>query len=415
MMSHQNRHGINPIQSTKCGPTQWVPRLFASAVCCLTPPLPSVAFCGAVLQLDARDATSSTDASSGVDFQERIEYATGKYPSSVAVGDLNGDGTLDLVTTNANGDNVSVLFGKRNGTFRPYVNYPTGSRPASVQIGDLNRDGVPDLANANPSADTVSVLLGKGDGTFRPMVTYPTGHVPTDVEIGDINRDGKPDLVTADVDSNTVSVLLGRRNGTFRPKVDYPTGGGPLSVQIGDVNRDGISDLVTANAYVDSVSVLLGRRNGTFGPMAIYPTGHIPTDVQIGDINRDGIPDLVSANSRATVGCLASASVLLGRGDGTFQNKIDSDLGVCSSGAVIRIGDLNRDGIPDLVAGLDAAVTLSVMLGKGDGSFESPVIFGAPGVTNGLAIADVNRDGQPDLVVTEGQLNAVGVWINVSE
>jgi len=415
MMPYKICHDINPLQFTECGPAYWIRRLLAVAACCLPLPLPSVAFCADVLQPDTRDATSSTDASSGVVFQERIEYPTGQDPFSVAVDDLNGDGKLDLVTANANGNNVSVLLGKRNGTFRPHVDYPTGSSPLSVQIGDLNRDGVPDLASANPSADTVSVLIGKGNGIFNAKVDYGTGDDPWAIQIGDVNRDGKPDLVTANVDGNTVSVLLGRRTGTFRPKVDYPTGGGPLSVQIGDVNRDGIPDLVTANAYVDSVSVLLGRRNGTFKPMVIYPTGHVPTDVQIGDVNRDGIPDLVSANSRATAGCLASASVLLGRGDGTFQNKIDSDLGVCPSGAVIRIGDVNRDGLPDLVAGFNGAITLSMLLGKGDGSFESPVTFGPPGRTNGLVIADINRDGKPDLVVTEGQLNAVGVWINVSE
>jgi hypothetical protein len=154
---------------------------------------------------------------------------------------------------------VSVLLGNGNGTFQPAVSYAVGSSPTSVVVGDFNGDGKLDIAVTNAGVDTVSVLMGNGNGTFQPAVNYNTvGNDPTSLAVGDFNNDGHPDLVTANSGDNTVSVLVNNGNGTFQPAVSYAVGPLPTSVAVGDFNGDGKLDLVTANAGGNfTVSVLL--------------------------------------------------------------------------------------------------------------------------------------------------------------
>jgi hypothetical protein len=178
----------------------------------------------------------------------------------VAIGDLNGDGHLDLATANGNVNSVSVLLGDGSGGFGPHADFATVGHTSSVAIGDLNGDGHPDLAAANwytaRAPDTVSVLLGDGIGGFGPHTDFPTDGHPQSVAIGDLNGDGHLDLVTAN-GSSYVSVLLGHGSGGFGPHTDFAHAGfDSRSVAIGDLNGDGRPDLVTANGVWNSVSVL---------------------------------------------------------------------------------------------------------------------------------------------------------------
>src|SRR5262249_23352977 len=155
------------------------------------------------------------------------------------------------------------------------TNYPTGISTSSLAIGDLNGDGRLDLVTANIGGDplatptpagTISVLLGNGGGTFSSATPYPTGSVlPSSAAIGDLTGDGRLDLAVANygsptslVPAGTVSVFLGAGNGTFPAATPYPTGTGlpgAQSVAIGDLNGDGRLDLVVANG-AHSISVL---------------------------------------------------------------------------------------------------------------------------------------------------------------
>jgi hypothetical protein len=225
-------------------------------------------------------------------FLPAVNYPAGIHPYSVAVGDFNGDGKPDLAV--ANNDypypgTVSVLLGQGDGTFLPAQAFPAGSWPASVAVGDFNGDGILDLAVANSIQfnGTVSVLLGQGDGTFLPAQAFPAGFQPSAVAVGDFNGDGKLDLVL-----NNGKLLLGNADGTFQAPISYGPGG--FAVAVGDFNGDAKPDLAVV---AGTVRVLLGKGGGAFQTSNVsYVAGSYPTAVAVGDFNGDGFPDLAVAN-----------------------------------------------------------------------------------------------------------------------
>jgi hypothetical protein len=336
---------------------------------------------------------------------------------SEAVGDVNGDGKPDLVVANScvypqyedcTSANVGVLLGNGDGTFQAVVTYGSGGQDArSVVVADVNGDGKPDLVVANECTNdncngVVGVLLGNGDGTFQAAVTYGSGGYYADsLAVADVNGDGKPDLVVANECSDdtcmsaNVGVLLGNGDGTFQAAVTYGSGGYYAdSLAVADVNGDGKLDLLVANqCAIDSncgssggLGVLLGNGDGTFRTAVTYDSGgQYPWSLAVGDVNGDGKPDLVVANQYGTLG------VLLGNCDGTFQAALPTTIPGYGFGA-IALADFNADGKLDVASG--GAILL---LGNGDGTFQSFTALGAGGF--GIAVGDFNRDGKPDLAV----------------
>jgi len=186
----------------------------------------------------------------------------------VAVADLDGDGAPDLATANVASDDVSVLLGNGDGTFRDQQRFAAGNGPYSVAVADLDSDGTPDLATANSGSHDVSVVLGNGDGTFRAQQRFAAGNGPYSVAVADLDADGAPDLATANYTSDDVSVLLGNGDGTFRAQQRFAAGNGPYSVAVADLDSDGAPDLATANYGTDDVSVLLHQPPPTPTPTA---------------------------------------------------------------------------------------------------------------------------------------------------
>lgn len=292
----------------------------------------------------------------------KVDYESGSSPHSVAIGDLNGDGKADLVTGNMStfgrfpSQDVAVLFNRGDGTFAARVEYPIalGHGLLSVAVGDLNGDGRLDVAVANDD-DSVSVLLNSGNGGLEDHVDYAAGSLPLSIAIGDLNGDGKADLATANTFGSSVSVLLNAGDGTFQPKVDYTTGPNPPAVAIGDMNGDGKADLATANGNdANTVSVLIGRGDGTFSAKVDAGVGRGPASIAIVDLNGDHEPDLATANAGSN-----TVTALLTRGDGHMQSRTDVRTGSQPRG--IAFGDLNGDGRPDL-ATADGANTVSVLV-----------------------------------------------------
>jgi hypothetical protein len=345
-----------------------------------------------------------------------VHYAAAAAPSSVAIGDLDGDQVPDLAVANAFSDNVSILLGVGYGTFAAAVNYAAGNYPISVAIGDLDGDQVPDLAVANAFSDNVSVLLGVGDGTFAAAVNYAAGDGPWSVAIGDLDGDLAPDLAVANYLDDNVSVLLGLGDGTFAAAVHYATGDWPRSVAIGDLDGDQVPDLAVANyafPFSGNVSVLLGLGDGTFAVAADYAAGNGPHSVAIGDLDGDQVPDLAVANSGTWPTFDGNVSVLLGVGNGQFAAAVNYAVG--DEPSSVAIGDLNGDQVPDLAVANSGWDNVSVLLGLGDGTFAAAVYYPAGNGPRSVAIGDLNGDQVPDLAVANGYSGNISVLLGLGD
>ena len=387
-----------------------------------------------------RDARSTTTAhraearpTAGLNFASIVDYGSGGVGAyAVAVGDVNGDGNPDLVVANQSADSsggngsVGVLLGNGDGTFRSAVPYASGGyQTQAVALADLNVDGKLDLVVTSccGARGVVGVLLGNGDGTFQPVVTYDSGgFYALTIAVADLNHDGHPDLMVANANSLSVGVLLGNGDGTFQAAVSYGAGGIDFtsSVAVGDVNGDGNPDLLAVNEdstnLNSSVGVLLGNSDGTFQTAVPYVSGGTGADsVSIADLNGDGVLDLVVANCGSTA-CNSGTGVvgvLLGNGDGTFQSSVPYGSGGTATNISVAIADIDGDGKPDLICANDSGLA-GVLLGNGDGTFQTAVTYSAGPGSQSVAAADVNKDGKIDLLVAIDIANSAGVLLNTS-
>jgi trimeric autotransporter adhesin len=322
-------------------------------------------------------------------------------PTSLAVGDFNGDGIPDLAISEFG---VDIVLGNGDGTFKARLLAP-GNLPyiEFIAVGDFNGDGKLDLAVAycNDTFPTtqpgaVEILLGNGDGTFNLAAASPaTGNTPTAIATSDFNGDGNLDLAIPNGSSNTVTILLGNGNGTFTAAASPATGNSPSSLVVGDFNGDGKPDLAVTNALDNTVTILLGDGDGTFKAAASPVTGNRPSAIAAGDFNGNGKVDLAVANAAGN-----TITILLGNGDGTFT----AATGPAIAGPLvtpIAVADFNGDGIADLVVGGNAP---ALFLGNGDGTFTpsaplSPFVYPIQSVV----AADLDGDGIADVVdSTEG-------------
>ena len=246
----------------------------------------------------------------------------GDAPTSIAVGDFNQDSRQDLVIANQSSNDVTILLGAGTGNFSPAPTGPeaAGDFPTSVAVGDFNGDSRPDLAVANLFSGDVTILLGDGTGNFSPAPTGPeaAGFSPSSVALGDFNRDSHLDLAVANRDSNDITILLGNSTGDFAPAPTGPESAGdrPRSVAVGEFNGDSRPDLAIANQSSNDVTILLGDGTGNFTPAPTSPegVGTSPFSIGVGDFNGDSRSDLAVANASA-----GNVTILLARVAGQPQ------------------------------------------------------------------------------------------------
>ena len=336
------------------------------------------------------------------------DYAVGNTPQAIVAADFNGDGLLDLAVANNSDSTITILLGKADGTFaaQPTVSLTALAEPKSLAVGDFNNDGKMDLAVAESNLNQVGVLLGKGDGTFQAEVDFSTGNNPLWVATGDFNGDGKLDLAVANKGSDSVSVLLGDGTGHFGAKKDYSTGTGtgPSSVAIGDLRLAGKLDLVVADNANRQVSVLLGKGDGTFQTHVNYAVNKTPTCVVVAtfDETNHNIPDVVVVDSGS-----GQISYLRGVGDGTLKPAVPFVTGAGPFQAVV--GDFNADGHLDLAVTDTTANAVSVLFGNGDGTFKAPSNFARNGSPVGIAAGDFNGDGYLDFAIADSASKTASV------
>jgi hypothetical protein len=346
-----------------------------------------------------------------VEFKVPPSFPAGASPAHMVVADVNEDGLGDLITANFAGSSVSVLLGAGRGAFAPAVAHATGAGPSCVAAADFNGDRHLDLVTANAEGwsgpGSLSVLLGLGDGSFTGLSPVVVGQGSSSVAVDDFDRDGKRDVIVAISGGwsfgNQVTVLRGRGDGTFSAATNYTVGAEPRSVAVGDFNGDGWADAATANAGNGSgntVSVLTNRGDGTFSVAGTFPVGSYPFFAAAADFNGDGLDDIAAVNLGG-----GSASFLLALPEGGFNPAVTHPAG---PGAISAIAaDVNGDLRPDLVTANNGSV--SVFLGTaGDAPTALPPLQVGHD-HRAIGVVDFNGDGQSDLAVSEGYDSSISV------
>jgi hypothetical protein len=332
----------------------------------------------------------------------------GATPGSLVFSDFNGDGRLD-VALRLVGASAAVLLGNGDGTFQPGRIIGGLADVEYMTVGDLNGDGKPDLAvtgcvtQSCPLSDrSLFVLLGKGDGTFQPPVAYPAIAAASALCVGDFNVDGRADVAVVR-DSGTVSLLRGNGDGSLQGATDWTIGftGGATSLVCVDFNADGKRDLAgfTIGGFFGYISVLPGYGNATFDAPLITMPNVSPAQQAIVDFNRDGRPDVAFNGGRFRGP--GQLTIMLGKGDGTFGAAANPEYPIAYWTATFAAGDIDRDGNPDLVVRSSDTSSLSILYGKGDGTFlpaqEFPLGLDGASVDR---LVDLSGDGRLDLVLT---------------
>ena len=409
----------------------------------------------ASLLLVAPAATGQTEA-------RLFEVPTTLLPDNsglpVAPVDLDGDGTLDIVSLSYSSKMLHVGLGTGLGTFVPDAGVHLGSTALVLAVADLNEDGQPDIA-VNRTGNQIEVRLGQGDGTFTTLGSFASSYAWR-LATGDFNGDGHTDIATldddavglllgqgdgtlvavagtpigsllgwavADLDGNgtddlvvsqfagQVEVLLGQVSGGLVLSGSFPTAAYPIAVAAADMNGDGLPDLLTANHEDGSVGVLLGLGGGSFAPSLLFAATPEPLSILVDDLDGDGDQDVAVPNDDDAAH-MGLVSVLLGDGNGALSAP--QPVHGCFLPSKLYAGDFDEDGRKDLLtintsaSSFNSARSVSVLRGHGDGSFSGNVTFPLEeGHPDAIVAGDFDLDGLPDLAALGSGLDALVVHL----
>ena len=379
-------------------------------------------------------------------FATRVNFATGINPASIiAVADIDGDGKPDMIVVDRLTNTFSILQNTSTAgtiattSFAAKVDFLTDSTPSAIAIGDLDGDGKMDIVIANQFTNKINVYKNISTAgsitaaSFASAVSFigDTLALPTAVAIGDLDGDGKPDVVVANSYSNTVSIFKNKTiagtitNASFAASKDFITGLGPTSIAIADFDGDGKLDITVANYNAKSISILRNKTTqqdsivaNSFATKVDFTVGVGPHSLAIGDLNNDGKLDIIAANqgsnsitvlnNSATAGTIAAAS---------FATKFNIHTNG-ESPYYVAVANIDGDNKPDIIVSNFISNKMVVIknnysTGTIDSTaFATGVNFATGNYPFSASIVDFDGDGKPDIVVPNYGNNNVSVFQN---
>ena len=330
-------------------------------------------------------------------------YGAGASPTQAVMADFNRDGHNDFALVAPGG--IALLEGNSDGSLQSFNAYDVGTAATGVAVADFNADHLPDIA-VNVGSLTPVIMLGQGGGKYSYTPAAPPTNLNGTAQLvtGDFNGDGKPDLLFSGGNNVPDTVVYGNGDGSFTPIAIPGLTTSSLGVaSVADINKDGVSDFATLE--YSSVGILLGQKSNTFTTSTLPGAGYGTAAPAFGDFNNDGKLDMV-------MGGIITTQIMLGNGDGTFEAGRILQTGITgydnlNESKVMVTGDFDGDGNTDIISLISYPAVLEIWYGKGDGTFEDPVLLWLSRGYAQMASADLNGDGKPDLVFSEGNIIAV--------
>lgn len=378
-----------------------------------------------------------------VNLDPKTDFTTGTSPWGVAIGDIDGDGKPDIVVANSTSPgtisvyrNISSAGTITTGSFVLSLTLSVGSTPEGIALGDLDGDGKLDIVVTNNGSASVSVFRNTAtsgainSGSFAARADFTTGTSPQSVAIGDIDGDGKPEIIVANAGSaNGISVLQNTSSGTisFAAKVDFATSSTAGSVNssvvaLGDIDGDGKTDIAVTNFGGGNVSVFRNTsvsgtiNSGSLAAKVDFTAGALPVGLAIADIDGDGKPDMVVTSfAGATIGIFHNTA-----GSGTITSGSFAAMvtfGSLAQPFSVSVGDIDGDGRPDIAVGYNNN-QVSVYRNTAfpgfitSSSLAAEVDFPAGGGARQVAIGDLDLDGLPDLISANESSNTFSILRN---
>lgn len=327
-------------------------------------------------------------------FSAPVHFNTGQnsQPNRVAIGDFNGDTKLDVVAIVNSSPRVAFMAGDGTGNLAAPVNFTLSNSDGGTQIslGDVNGDGKLDILIACYGSSVVRIMYGNGTGGVTSVRTFMLTKQPRAIALGDFNGDGLVDLPGVGDGTGVITMLLNQGGGDFlTPKQVTNDISRPL---FADFNGDGKQDLLLDASQVAQQGVRLGNGDGTFQAPLPFSAPNRGTEMIIGNVNNDNRPDVVTSGG-------AGISVLINNGGGTFTTT-----NLTTTVGKLGLGDFDADGKPDLVMGLGDTVSPNMRIYKGDALGTFFLVSGdtLSGGISSITVADLNNDNSPDLYLHNG-------------